>query len=120
VIEFRINAKSMEELASQLRVKASKLQDYADEFVAAALAEAKRVAQTIVPVRTGMLRASIDYEFMGRGRWSFSAGMPYAGFVEYGTSKMAARPYMRPALERFVTIVETEMDKYIIDRLVGD
>lgn len=27
------------------------------------------------------------------------AGMPYAGFVELGTSKMAARPYLLPALE---------------------
>ena len=27
------------------------------------------------------------------------AGMPYGGFVELGTSRMAARPYLLPALE---------------------
>ena len=54
-----------------------------------------------VPVRTGGLRASIMKEVVGekhiiKGRvWTDS---PYANFLEFGTWKMAARPFMRPAL----------------------
>lgn len=36
---------------------------------------------------------------------------PYAGFLEYGTSRMAPRPYMRPATER---------NRDEVTRLVGE
>lgn len=54
-----------------------------------------------VPVNTGALRASINKEIIGdkykiRGRvWTVS---PIAQFIEFGTWKMQARPFMRPAL----------------------
>jgi len=31
---------------------------------------------------------------------SITSKAPYAGFLEYGTSRMAPRPYMRPSTER--------------------
>jgi HK97 gp10 family phage protein len=58
-------------------------------------------AQLGVPVRTGALQISIKQEVtqkkgITRGRvWTNS---PYAKYIEFGTSKMAARPFMSPAL----------------------
>src|SRR5512146_1785279 len=52
-------------------------------------------------VRTGRLRSSITWK---PGRDSVSeyvdvgTAVFYGGFVEYGTTRMAARPYLRPAL----------------------
>lgn len=55
-----------------------------------------------VPVRTGALRASIRKE-VRRGRFSaigrVTTDKEYAKFIEYGTSKMAPRAFMRPALD---------------------
>ena len=63
-------------------------------------------AVRIVPVRTGRLQTSIDvydrgpdYVILGAGGLDGEAA-PYAGFVEFGTSRMEARPYMQPALAK--------------------
>ncbi len=58
-------------------------------------------AQARVPVDTGALKASITGK-AGLKQASFSAGndqVKYAAFVEYGTVKMAAQPFMTPARE---------------------
>jgi HK97 gp10 family phage protein len=61
-------------------------------------------AQVGVPVaykNGGALRSSIqrDAKITAKGAvgrvWT---DMPYAKYIEYGTSKMAARPFMRPAI----------------------
>ncbi len=60
-------------------------------------------AELGVPVRTGALQASVKQtvtrtklmSFVGE---VFTKGIPYAGFIEYGTSKMWPRPFMRPAV----------------------
>ena len=57
------------------------------------------------PVSTGTLRKSIVTMDAGMtpGGWSFSvqlrSGGFYGRFLEFGTSKMAAHPFMRPAAE---------------------
>lgn len=68
-------------------------------MVAEAAAEAvAKKAQSYAPVRTGALRASIQK--VGSGiHWMVTALVAYAAFVEWGTRYMAARPYMRPAME---------------------
>lgn len=56
------------------------------------------------PVRTGTLRASIHVEsivdsgFTVTGMVATGGEADYAVYVEEGTSKMAAEPYMQPAL----------------------
>lgn len=57
--------------------------------------EAKRRA----PVRTGFLRSKITAKKAGRNGADVISAAPYAAYVEYGTSKMAPRSHMRPALE---------------------
>lgn len=56
-----------------------------------------------VPVQTGRLQASIVRFIERLKSMSFrgtieTRGVPYAGYVEFGTSRMRARPYMRPAV----------------------
>lgn len=38
------------------------------------------------------------------------AGMPYAGWVEFGTSKMDARPFLTPALFKKRTLIHDVME----------
>jgi len=58
------------------------------------------------PVLTGKLRDSIHVEGQGAVR-EVTADAPYAAFVEYGTSNMAAHPFFRPALHE----AEASMEK---------
>jgi len=58
------------------------------------------IARTIVPVRTGFLRSTIGYSADGLSL-ELTASAYYAGFVEFGTRRMKAEPYMRPAFYQF-------------------
>lgn len=57
-------------------------------------------AKNMVPVDTGALKNSINTEFEKGGLTAIVAPhMEYAAFVEYGTRRMSAQPYMTPAAE---------------------
>ena len=58
------------------------------------------LARSIVHVRTGTLQASI-YSKYSRNDMVLDVGATaaYAFYVEYGTWKMAAQPYIRPAVD---------------------
>lgn len=68
----------------------------ADEVVERTGAEmvAIRAAQ-LAPRFTGHLKASVD-----EGGGVVIADTPYAGYVEYGTRRSKAQPFMRPAKEQ--------------------
>jgi HK97 gp10 family phage protein len=55
-------------------------------------------AKETVPVVTGTLQSSIGYTASGKSAEIF-ASAEYAAFVEFGTYKMAAQPYLYPALQ---------------------
>ena len=49
---------------------------------------------------TGVLRTHIETTQVGPLKVEVSSNAPYAAALEFGTSKMAERPYMRPATAR--------------------
>lgn len=63
-------------------------------------AEAKR----LVPVDTGYLRRSIATQFptSGKGLTAYiGTNVEYALFIEFGTSKQYAKPYLTPAYNKW-------------------
>lgn len=70
---------------------------------------AKAVAETVVgiateaqaraPVQTGALRASIS-PHVGYKDGHVKVDAEYAAYVEYGTYKMPAKPYLQPAVSK--------------------
>lgn len=68
-------------------------------------------ARRAVPVRTGELRRSIYHRVMpafgGTVTGRVGATARHARFVELGTRKMAAQPFLRPALYRRRSISRT-------------
>lgn len=52
------------------------------------------------PVDTGRLRASINTQKTGKMQVQVGSNVEYAPYVEYGTSKMQAQPYLRPAVDQ--------------------
>jgi len=56
-------------------------------------------AADICPVDTGTLRDSITHQPISPNEMAIGTSIEYAPFVELGTRKMSARPYLRPAAE---------------------
>jgi HK97 gp10 family phage protein len=57
-------------------------------------------ARGIVPVKTGFLRDSIFSDIIKSDlNLTLAATASYAGYVEFGTRRMRAQPYCRPALD---------------------
>lgn len=59
-------------------------------------------AKADAPVDSGNLRASIAAGQAGVLTWHITAHADYALYVEMGTHKMSAQPYLEPALRRGV------------------
>lgn len=60
------------------------------------------VAKRMCPVDTGRLRSSIVDEMGSDGEGlvaRIGSDVEYAAYVELGTSRMGAQPYLRPALD---------------------
>jgi len=49
-------------------------------------------------VRTNRLRGSLTNARIGTLRWAFGTNVEYARAQEFGTSKMPARPFLRPVI----------------------
>ena len=79
-------------------------------------------ARELVPVRTGHLLASIRTE-VGDAEDSSEAFSPvtvvadaeYASFVEFGTSRMEAEPFMQPAVDEIEPEIIEEVDAVLAD-----
>lgn len=76
----------------------AQMQARAIQAVARTVFEIEGSAKMRAPVDTGALRASITGEADGLSG-TVSTDRDYAAYQEFGTSRMAAHPYMVPAAE---------------------
>lgn len=60
---------------------------------------AESYAKAACPVDTGRLRNSITHEQYSDDTEVIGTNVEYAPYVELGTSKMGAKPFLRPAAE---------------------
>jgi HK97 gp10 family phage protein len=105
VSSISVTVKGTEQLATKFRRLQFAMRG--DILVAAASVGAeviKAESKNIVPVDTGNLRASITSEETSRSDTSASVAVgygkqaPYGKYVELGTSRMAAQPFLRPPM----------------------
>jgi HK97 gp10 family phage protein len=64
-------------------------------------------------VDTGALRASIYTEKLETFTWQISVGVEYGAYLEFGTSKMAARPFMQPMAMRLQKNVDMYFKNFL-------
>lgn len=66
-----------------------------------AMFEMRRIAKSKVPVDTGTLKNSIKVEPKQiSNSYTLFTAVDYSVYVEFGTFKQPAQPYLRPALKR--------------------
>lgn len=75
---------------------------------------AEGYAKKLAPVDTGNLRNSISHAVEDKAAY-IGTNVEYAAFVEIGTSRSKAQPYLKPAASdharTYRNIIETEMRK---------
>lgn len=89
------------------------LRQRAGQIVAATAREIASDAKQRAPVRTGNLRRSIHAEQSGPFRWVVGTDVAYAEYVEFGTHRMAPRPYLIPAAEAARPRLEAELSNLL-------
>lgn len=98
-------------------------EDHSDEFIEelrrripAALEEiglaAEGYAKRLCPVDTGRLRNSITHTTDGDSAY-VGTNVEYAPYVELGTSRTRAQPYLRPAVENNVSTYKKILDRHL-------
>ncbi|HJK81933.1 MAG TPA: HK97 gp10 family phage protein [Methanocorpusculum sp.] len=80
-------------------------------------------AQRRCPVDTERLRTSLTTDVEREGETTFvlkvGTNVEYASFVEYGTSRMAAQPFLRPAVDAKAKDVVDEIRESIREQING-
>ena len=61
--------------------------------------KAETYAKLLAPVDTGNLRNSITHQQLDEDTEIIGTNVHYAPYQEFGTSKMAAHPFLKPAAE---------------------
>ena len=97
-MEFQVQADDLSRYVLQLEAAAGQVSKAGRRNAGKWARVAAGVARQRVPVDTGTLQRSIGVREGVSGIMELTAEAPYAGFVEFGTSRMRPRPYMRPAM----------------------
>jgi len=108
-------------IAQQLNTASREVMPRARDVMKKALNDIRAGAQTRAPVDTGALKGSITTSTQGNrdfARGEVGPTVHYAGYVENGTSRMAAQPYLRPATDAVVPGYEAALGK-ISDSIIG-
>ena len=95
-------SEEMGRLAADLAAAGPRVGVRAGQAMSKALNDIQAGAKNRAPVDTGALMGSISHEYSRSGstlRGEVGPTVNYGGFVELGTSRMSAQPYLRPATD---------------------
>ncbi|MEM2163907.1 MAG: HK97 gp10 family phage protein [Candidatus Bathyarchaeia archaeon] len=113
------------ELVAKLESLSDRLGELSDEALAELADRIVEDAKSLCPVDTGSLRRSIRWERDPSGGVIIAAGgggvinprtkreVDYAAYVEFGTSRAPAQPFLQPAIEQNISALEEILAKKI-------
>ncbi|VEB81305.1 phage protein [Streptococcus lutetiensis] len=91
--------KGVDRLVRQLAIKSKQARIATDRQLELSSKRIERMAKVKAPVDTGALKNSIFSAKAGNLTYKVTAPQHYAIYVEKGTRKMRAQPYLKPALD---------------------
>lgn len=96
-VSFKV--KGVDRLVRQLAIKSKQARIATDRQLELSSKRIERMAKVKAPVDTGALKNSIFSAKAGNLTHKVTAPQHYAIYVEKGTRKMRAQPYLKPALD---------------------
>jgi len=102
---MHFDVSELRDLEGDLKKGAAKVEELAPLVVKKSALDIERDAKIKAPVDTGNLMGSIGSDIDGLSA-EVGPTAEYGGYVEYGTSKMDAQPYMGPAFEKHAPVFE--------------
>jgi len=130
--EIIVDTREVDDLAVWLRKKISAVRKVMPDLVGDLTEKVEGEAKRLCPVDTGALQSSIHIEKKEKHRVDVVAGSSqirnpksgvttdeYAAYVEYGTARAPAQPYMRPAVDRELPKAVNNMARKIAEILKG-
>ena len=96
-VSFKV--KGVDRLVRQLAIKSKQARIATDRQLELSSKRIERTAKVKAPVDTGALKNSIFSAKAGNLTYKVTAPQHYAIYVEKGTRKMRAQPYLKPALD---------------------
>lgn len=108
----------LDRIAEGLAAAPHELRVVANNLVDERLGLVEERAEELAPVRTGWLRSQVYKRKTGFLGWELGDLASYAGFVEFGTRYMSARPYLRPAIEEKMPEVREALKDALIEKLL--
>jgi HK97 gp10 family phage protein len=111
-ISIELKVIGLEKVQEKLKRIAQKFPQKADRIIEDNAEAIFALSQSLVPVETGRLQISGSHEHIFlASRVGYHTN--YAAFVEFGTSKMAAQPYLRPAVDAYLEKIINDLEKLI-------
>jgi HK97 gp10 family phage protein len=95
---FKITITGADKLKDFIVAVPAELREKTDEILGLHAELIENDAKHICPVRTGKLQNSIFHMQTGELQYIVGTELYYGPYVEYGTSRMMAQPFMRPAV----------------------
>lgn len=92
-------AKGVDRIVRQLAIKSKQARIATDRQLELSSLRIERMAKVKAPVDTGALKNTIFSAKAGNLTYKVTAPQHYAIYVEKGTRKMRAQPYLKPALD---------------------
>lgn len=92
--------RGLEDVISMIERMEQQIETKVEQAVKETTLKAEADAKMLAPVDTGRLRQSIVSEFINSGskfQGKVSTSLEYAIYVEFGTSRQGAQPFMTPA-----------------------
>lgn len=92
-----------------------KRRDLVKQILVKTATDIEATAKSLAPVDTGFLRNSIQVDLgdIQELRARVKVGAEYGRFVEFGTRKMAAQPYLTPAVEQHRAAFKAAMNQVV-------
>lgn len=107
---MRLDVSELRDLRGDLTKGAAKVEKAAPVIVKKSALAIEATAKINAPVDTGTLESSISSDINGLTA-EIGPDTDYEAYVEYGTSKMNAQPYMGPAFEKHAPQFEQALGK---------
>jgi HK97 gp10 family phage protein len=109
---MKVDVTQLDKLARDLTKAAAKLEAGLPAIIAKTALDIEADAKKTVAVDTGATKNSITADIDGLHA-EIGPTTNYAPYLEYGTARMAPRPFMGPAADKRVPIMNRAVDKLI-------